>query len=101
MVRRLNLIPAGLLNQLTVRAFNEAWYRKSPKLKEGELQSIGKYFYPLDGIKDWNLIYGKQGFIQYQFVIPDKESYIIRYIRRLKKITSLLFLNCFEKIWGI
>ncbi len=97
-----NIIPGGLLNQLTVRAFNEAWYRKSPKSKEGELQSIGKYFYPLDGIKDWNLIYGKQGFIQYQFVIPDKEAYLIRYtLESLKKLPASCFLTVLKRFGNI
>ncbi len=97
-----NLIPGGLLNQLTVKAFNEAWYRKSPKLKEGELQSIGKYFYPLDGIKDWNLIYGKQGFIQYQFVIPDMASYMVRYtLEVLRKLPASCFLTVLKRFGNV
>lgn len=97
-----DIMPAGLLNQLTVRAFNEAWYRKSPKFKEGELQSIGKYFYPLDGIRDWNLIYGKQGFIQYQFVIPDKEAYLIRYtLESLKQLPASCFLTVLKRFGNI
>ena len=97
-----NLFPVGLLNQLTVKAFNEAWYRKSPKFKEGELQNIGKYFYPLDGIKDWNLIYGKQGFIQYQFVIPDKASYMVRYtLEALRKLPASCFLTVLKRFGNV
>ena len=46
-----NFFPGGLLNRFSVKAFNEAWFRKSPKLRKGELQNFGEFFYPLDGIK--------------------------------------------------
>ena len=38
------------------------------------LIDINNFFYPLDAIKNWNLIYGNSGFIQYQFVIPKENS---------------------------
>ena len=63
-------LPGGLLNTWTVRAFNETWFRKAPKHRVGELQAIGPYFHPLDGVDDWNRIYGPAGFLQYQFAIP-------------------------------
>lgn len=44
-----SLLPGGLLNTWTVRAFNEAWYRKAPKQREGELQAISPYFHPSTG----------------------------------------------------
>ena len=80
-------IPNGILNQFTARAFNAAWFRKTPNSLEQEPQTIGQYFYPLDRIDNWNNIYGSKGFIQYQFVIPDKSSDL------LKKILDILRKN--------
>lgn len=45
-------LPGGLLNKFTVRAFYEAWYRKAPKHRVGELQAIAPFFHPLDGVQN-------------------------------------------------
>lgn len=65
-----DLFPPGLLNKLTVGAFNEVWYRKAPQRKRDQLQSIPTFFHPLDGVGAWNRIYGPRGFVQYQFTVP-------------------------------
>jgi len=62
--------PPGLINRYTVRVANEAWYRKAPRLRTAELQTIGQFFHPLDGIRNWNRVYGPGGFRQYQYVVP-------------------------------
>jgi decaprenylphospho-beta-D-ribofuranose 2-oxidase len=62
--------PPGLINRYTVRFANEVWYRKAPRLREAELQTIGQFFHPLDGIRNWNRVYGPGGFRQYQYVVP-------------------------------
>ena len=62
--------PSGLLNRLTVGAFNKL-YHAAQKRKAGSLQQhYGQFFHPLDGIADWNRLYGHKGFWQYQCVIP-------------------------------
>jgi decaprenylphospho-beta-D-ribofuranose 2-oxidase len=65
-----DLFPPGLISRYTVGPANEVWYRKAPRRREGELQSIGKFFHPLDGIRNWNRVYGPAGFRQYQYVVP-------------------------------
>jgi decaprenylphospho-beta-D-ribofuranose 2-oxidase len=64
------VFPPGLINRYSVRFANELWYRKAPRLREGELQTIGQFFHPLDGIRNWNRVYGPGGFRQYQYVLP-------------------------------
>jgi len=62
--------PPGLINRYTVALANEAWYRKAPRSRRGEIQAIGAFFHPLDGIRNWNRVYGPGGFRQYQYVVP-------------------------------
>lgn len=58
----------------TVRAFNELWWRKAPRRRQVSLESIAGFFHPLDMVANWNLVYGKHGFIQWQFVVPDEAA---------------------------
>jgi decaprenylphospho-beta-D-ribofuranose 2-oxidase len=71
-------IPPGLINRYTVALANEAWYRKAPRRRLGELQGIGTFFHPLDGIRNWNRIYGPGGFRQYQYVVPFGQEAAVR-----------------------
>ena len=62
--------PGFALNPWSIRAFNELYYHKG-RLSQGT-QLIGwePFFYPLDAIRDWNRIYGRRGFMQFQCVVP-------------------------------
>ncbi len=63
-------VPGGLLNRLSIAAFNETWFRRAPTHRTQELQSMWKFFHPLDGVAEWNRLYGPLGFLQYQFAVP-------------------------------
>ena len=56
--------PMGVINHATVAAFNEVWYRKAPRRRVGELQSIATVFHPLDTVGTWNRVYGTKGMLQ-------------------------------------
>jgi decaprenylphospho-beta-D-ribofuranose 2-oxidase len=78
--------PPGLVNRYTVALANEAWYRKAPRRRVGEIQTIGTFFHPLDGIRNWNTVYGPGGFRQYQFVVPFGQEPVLR--RVLEQISA-------------
>jgi FAD/FMN-containing dehydrogenase len=62
--------PNFVLNNLTVKIFNFLIYNKQRSKVVKNVVEYESFFYPLDVINDWNKIYGKSGFIQYQMVIP-------------------------------
>ena len=70
--------PPGLINRYTVAVANEAWYRKAPRQRRVGLQTIGAFFHPLDGIRNWNRVYGPGGFRQYQYVVPFGQEAAVR-----------------------
>jgi len=72
--------PAFLLNRFSVRMFNELYFRvKAARTKRARIH-FDASFYPLDGIVDWNRLYGRPGFYQYQCVLPrpvQKEAMVV------------------------
>ncbi len=67
-------LPSWVLNRWTISAFNTIFYNASKRYQEPFIVDYDRYFYPLDSIKLWNRLYGKRGFIQYQFVVPFKNA---------------------------
>lgn len=63
-------LPAGLLNPLSVKAFNTLYYERIRQPLLRHRVGFEPFFYPLDKAAEWNRLYGKQGLIQYQFAIP-------------------------------
>ena len=77
--KKLNLtvpfyFPNFVLNNLTVKIFNFLYFNKQTKKEVKSNVDYETFFYPLDIANDWNKIYGKGGFIQYQFVIPKEKG---------------------------
>ncbi len=70
----------GVVRRWNAAAFSEAWFRKAPVSRDGEVQSIPAFFHPLDGVADWNRVYGRRGFVQYQFVVPDTAVDTVRQV---------------------
>jgi FAD/FMN-containing dehydrogenase len=77
------VFPGFLLNRYSVKAFNNIYYGMKSSGKKASLTPYDSFFYPLDGIGRWNLIYGQQGFLQYQCVVPEDSSGAIEELLRL------------------
>ncbi len=66
--------PGFVLNALTVKIFNLLYFNKQRKKEVRNFIDYETFFYPLDAVHEWNRIYGKSGFIQYQMVIPKEKG---------------------------
>ena len=62
--------PGWALSPLSMRAFNEVYYRSQTPLRAPKRVGFDPFFYPLDQIGAWNRLYGKRGFMQFQSVVP-------------------------------
>ncbi|MEX3009971.1 FAD-binding protein [Hoeflea sp. TYP-13] len=67
--------PVNLLNNLTLKLFNEAFFRKEKAGEHVRNVSWQSYFYPLDAIGHWNRLYGPRGLFQHQSVYPELTGY--------------------------
>ncbi len=63
-------MPAALLDRRSLSLFNSVWFRRQRASSGDSRRDHDSYFFPLDRIRDWNLLYGAAGFLQYQFVLP-------------------------------
>jgi len=63
-------LPGFLINNITSKAFNALYYHLHPEGFVEKRQSYDTFFYPLDRIRNWNRLYGRKGFFQYQCVVP-------------------------------
>ena len=92
------MIPPGLINRCTVAAGNQAWFRKAPRHRCGELQTIGQFFHPLDGIRNWNRVYGPGGLRQYQYVVPfGREAAVRRSFELVSKARAPSFVTVLKR----
>jgi FAD/FMN-containing dehydrogenase len=94
-------LPPLVLNHGAVRAFNELYYRRGAAgARRPRLQSWEPFFFPLDGIRDWNRMYGKRGFVQHQCVIPTQtaRSTLAEILGRISQRGEASFLTVLKKL---
>lgn len=94
------IFPSFILNPKTIKIYNKRYFSKNRGFS-GKIP-LDQFFYPLDSIKNWNRIYGKNGFVQYQIVIPKKEGYqgiltILEKIEESKHVSYLTILKLLGK----
>jgi decaprenylphospho-beta-D-ribofuranose 2-oxidase len=93
------LVPRpGVLNHASIVAFNEFWFRKTPRERNGEIQSISSFFHPLDLVGRWPRLYGRPGLVQYQFVVPfGEEATMRRVVERISASGAASFLAVLKR----
>jgi decaprenylphospho-beta-D-ribofuranose 2-oxidase len=70
--------PAFALSPPVVRTFNAAYWRRVPEKGRTVVKPIDDFFFPLDKLHDWNKLYGKRGFHQFQCVVPIDQAPALR-----------------------
>ncbi len=70
--------PKWALSNPIVRLFNAAYFRRVPEQGRTSVKPITEFFFPLDKLLEWNRLYGKRGFHQFQCVVPIAEATVLR-----------------------
>ena len=105
-IKRQTRIPVNFpnfaVNSFTIKAFNWLYYNKATERISKQTLTIDPFFYPLDAFGNWNYIYGKNGFTQYQFILPLETSYdgleeILTVISKSGKGSFIAVLKLFGK----
>jgi FAD/FMN-containing dehydrogenase len=91
--------PAWLLNRYSIKAFNTLYYQRIRNDVQHSHCHYQPFFFPLDGITHWNRLYGKPGFVQYQFVVPLSEGKVAlqRILKAIKDANTGSFLSVLKR----
>jgi FAD/FMN-containing dehydrogenase len=94
-------MPSGLLNRLTVGAFNSLYYHRQLQTRKTCVMDYEPFFYPLDSVLRWNRIYGREGLLQFQCVLPQdaRNVGILEILRAITKSGLASFLAVI-KVFG-
>lgn len=79
--------PSFLLNKYSMGLFNSSYFNLKKQLPKTDTVNYDSYFFPLDNIRNWNRLYGGNGFLQYQFVVPS-QSALDAITQVLKKVSA-------------
>jgi FAD/FMN-containing dehydrogenase len=68
--------PSFVVNPFGVAIFNQLYYSIQGRKTREFVADFGQFFYPLDSVRNWNRLYGKRGFLQYQFMVPEAGAFV-------------------------
>ena len=96
-------VPAGLplsaIRRSTVAPFNAFWFRKSPRRSQGHPEPMSAFFHQLDHVGYVNRLYGRAGFVQHQFVVPEgAEATLHRIIKRYSAFKAPSYLVVLKRM---
>lgn len=96
-------LPNFALNSLTIKAFNNLYFKLHNKQMDQKLSHYEPFFYPLDNILNWNRMYGKRGFFQHQCVVPvaDGKEIIIEILKLVSARGMASFLSVLKRFGNI
>lgn len=96
-------LPSFTLNSFTIKAFNTAYYHAQLRDNVHKIVPYEPFFYPLDAIHNWNRMYGRRGFFQYQCVVPYDNGYevMMDILRRISRSGEGSFLVVLKKFGDI
>lgn len=84
--------PGFVLNPYSIRAFNELFYLRHGD-RDAAIVDYDNYFYPLDSLSNWNRMYGRNGFLQYQATFPPGERQgVVKLLEKLGESRRASFL---------
>lgn len=66
--------PFNVLNRPFLTAFNAAYRWKKGRSSAPHQAGYQGFFFPLDGVRDWNRLYGPRGLFQHQSAVPEAEA---------------------------
>lgn len=90
-----DIFPSWIINKHSIKLFNSLWFKR--KVSVG-IQHFSEFLHPLDSLKKWNRIYGKNGFIQYQIQVPiGAEDFLKEVLNELGKIGAASALGVLKK----
>lgn len=93
-------LPVSPLFGASVKAFNTLYYRRQLRRVKRGVVHFDPFFYPLDSIQQWNRIYGRNGFLQYQFVVPENPEGL-KALSRILEFTSSRGMGSFLAVMKI
>jgi FAD/FMN-containing dehydrogenase len=85
---------------MSIKVFNEIYFRRQSGRSRPFLAAPDAFFYPLDGIGNWNRMYGRRGFLQYQCVLPEGEALagIQELLERIGRAGAASFLAVLKRL---